>query len=174
MTDNKFTIGDTVLVSEKSHYSPGQTGTVIVKNMREFGTPYIGVQFLQPQYSLSGISAHSCDGAGKNGHCWWIRPEHLALVEKAGSVVTSMAKVRERRAGMKAGTKTNRVLNHLIAGNTITAGEAVILFSLFRLASVIHDLREAGHNITTTMKEDVNGTPYAEYKLVQKKRQVAA
>lgn len=167
MSNTKFTIGDTVLVSEKSPYCPGETGTVVIIDDPGL-EPAVGVQFIQY------VSGHSCRGAGKEGHCWWINTNHLALVEKAGTVVTSMAKVRERRAGMKTGTKTNRVLNHLLSGKTITAGEAVILFSLFRLASVIHDLREAGHNITTTMKEDVNGTPYAEYKLVQKKRSIAA
>jgi hypothetical protein len=71
-------------------------------------------------------------------------------------------------------TKTDRVLSYLLSGKTLTQLEAISLFSLFRLSSVVLNLRRQGHNIKTNLKVDVNGTEYAEYALVSKKLPRAA
>jgi hypothetical protein len=66
-------------------------------------------------------------------------------------------------------TKTDRVIAYLTSGRSLTQLEAISLFSLFRLSSVILNLRRQGFNIKTNLKVDVNGTEYAEYALVTKK-----
>lgn len=63
-------------------------------------------------------------------------------------------------------TRYDQVLNHLTSGRTLTQGEALVLGYGTRLAATIHALKKRGHNIVTTMKEDLNGYPYAEYSLV--------
>lgn len=61
------------------------------------------------------------------------------------------------------------ILAYLKKGNTITQFEAASLFGCFRLSARIHDLRELGYNIHTTMKvgKKANGNTcnYAEYEL---------
>jgi hypothetical protein len=62
-------------------------------------------------------------------------------------------------------THSKQILSHLKSGKPITAYEALVLFGCFRLAARIHDLREAGHSITTTRAETTNGATIAEYRL---------
>lgn len=62
-------------------------------------------------------------------------------------------------------TKRNQILAHLKSGRSITGLEALKLYGSFRLAAVIHSLRQDGYNIT---KENVkvgrsSGAPYARY-----------
>lgn len=62
-------------------------------------------------------------------------------------------------------TKLDHLKEHLRAGKTITQLEAIGLYSLFRLAARVHDLKKQGWNILTVEKRDANGSIYAEYKL---------
>jgi hypothetical protein len=62
-------------------------------------------------------------------------------------------------------TQNTLILNHLLAGNTITPLEAFGVFRVFRLAARIRELRNAGHKIITTRKVDPTGKVYAEYAL---------
>lgn len=63
------------------------------------------------------------------------------------------------------------IKDYLLAGNTLTSMDAYRLFGCTKLPSRIHDLRESGMNISTTMVEGETryGTTsrYARYKLVQ-------
>jgi hypothetical protein len=70
-------------------------------------------------------------------------------------------------------SKTDKVRLHLSLGKTITALEAMSLYSVFRLASIVHNLRRQGYNIVTHTKYDMNGTEYAEYVLVARKSRAA-
>ena len=63
-------------------------------------------------------------------------------------------------------TRIDQVIRHLSTGRTLTQGEATILGYGTRLAATIHDIKRKGHNVVTTIKHDINGYPYAEYKLV--------
>lgn len=63
-------------------------------------------------------------------------------------------------------TRYEQVLNHLTSGRSLTQGEALVLGYGTRLAATVHALKKRGHNIVTTMKEDLHGYPYAEYSLV--------
>lgn len=67
-------------------------------------------------------------------------------------------------------TRTQQVLAHLTSGRTLTQGEAVLLGYGTRLSSTIEKLRKRGHNIVTTMKTDINGYPYGEYRLLVRDR----
>ncbi len=63
-------------------------------------------------------------------------------------------------------SQKNRILNYLLAGNTITSLEALRLFGSFRLATRIWELKQEGWNISTTMI-NVNNANIAQYKLIK-------
>lgn len=66
-------------------------------------------------------------------------------------------------------TQNKEILAFMKEGHTITQFEAARLFSCYRLSARIHDLRELGYDIKTTMKtgKKPNGNTcnYAEYEL---------
>lgn len=62
------------------------------------------------------------------------------------------------------------LLEHLLAGKTITPIKALMVYGIHRLAARIRDLREEGHNIVTTRRTDECGHDYAEYRLVLRDR----
>lgn len=66
--------------------------------------------------------------------------------------------------------QTSAILQHL-RHDTITAFEALQLYGCFRLAARIKDLREAGHQIHTTMIEVPTGKRIAEYSLIKEASQ---
>lgn len=62
-------------------------------------------------------------------------------------------------------TAMARIERHLRRGKTITPMEALVVFGVFRLASIVHRLRQRGLAIETVLKNDENGHQYASYKL---------
>lgn len=62
-------------------------------------------------------------------------------------------------------TQKTEILRFLKAGNPITPLDALNFFGCFRLAAVIFDLREEGHEIETEMVSNGNGKQFAEYTL---------
>ena len=62
-----------------------------------------------------------------------------------------------RGLSMKTNTQDNQVLTHLEHGNTISPEEAIQLFNCYRLSSVIHRLRNAGHKIITHREPNRGG-----------------
>jgi hypothetical protein len=64
-------------------------------------------------------------------------------------------------------SQNDRVLCHLLAGNSITQLQALGLYGIFRLAARVKVLRDRGHKIETINKRDPNGKTYAEYRLRQ-------
>jgi len=63
-------------------------------------------------------------------------------------------------------SKTAAVLAHLKKGKTITSWQAFEKFRATRLADIIFNLRNSGHDISTEMIED-NETRYARYRLMK-------
>lgn len=63
-------------------------------------------------------------------------------------------------------SQNSRIANYLIAGNTLTALEALDKFGCIRLPSRINDLRNRGMNILTEMIE-VNGKRIAKYSILK-------
>jgi hypothetical protein len=64
-------------------------------------------------------------------------------------------------------TKIDLLKGHLRAGQSITQLEAIGLYSLFRLAARVHELKRQGWDIQTKIKRDANGSEYAEYVLAK-------
>jgi hypothetical protein len=60
-------------------------------------------------------------------------------------------------------TQAGRILEHLRAGNRITALEALELFQCFRLAARIHELRAQHWAIQERTVETASGKRVAEY-----------
>lgn len=58
------------------------------------------------------------------------------------------------------------VLRHLRAKGHISPMEALVVYSISRLAACIHDLRKAGYDVSTVIKQDAQGHGYAQYALV--------
>jgi Helix-turn-helix domain len=59
------------------------------------------------------------------------------------------------------------VLRHLERGLSISPLEAQAVYSVFRLAASINELRRAGYNIETELRQDGAGHRYARYRLVK-------
>jgi hypothetical protein len=66
---------------------------------------------------------------------------------------------------MPSKSQTQTLLEHMLAGKTITPMKAMMVYGVHRLAARIRDLRDAGHNIVTDLKEDESGRQYAEYRI---------
>ncbi len=73
----------------------------------------------------------------------------------------------------KRPTRPEQVIHHLKAHGRITDATARHQFGAFRLADAIYRLRTDraslvpdGQGILTVPREDLNGTPFAEYRIV--------
>ena len=75
----------------------------------------------------------------------------------------------------KTTSQTASILYHLENHGSLTAIEALELFSCFRLAARVADLREAGHAIQTEMRTMKDGKKIAVYSLpkIQKQGELA-
>jgi hypothetical protein len=62
------------------------------------------------------------------------------------------------------------VLDHLLAGKTLTPLKARAVYRIERLAARIFELKKAGHNIVCTVKLDESGREYAEYRMLTRDR----
>lgn len=60
-------------------------------------------------------------------------------------------------------SKMTLIKRHLQRGEEITQLQAFGLYSAFRLAARIKELRNKGWTIETTIKRDPNGSTYASY-----------
>ena len=67
---------------------------------------------------------------------------------------------------MSTEAQVKQVMDHLRKGLTLTAKEARIMFRCDRLAARIQDLRDAGHDIHTTM-ETGGRKRWARYSLIK-------
>jgi len=65
----------------------------------------------------------------------------------------------------RKGTKREAILNYLKSGKSITPLDAMQMFNSFRLATIIHDLRQDGYDIETISTETSSGVRFATYKL---------
>lgn len=62
------------------------------------------------------------------------------------------------------------VLDHLLAGKSLTPMKARQVYRIERLAARIFELKKAGHNIITTIRVDEAGKEYAEYRILTRDR----
>lgn len=64
-------------------------------------------------------------------------------------------------------SKTQRILEYLENGKTITNADAVDLFKAYRLSGIIYNLKKKGYNISTINEiNEETKTRYARYKLI--------
>lgn len=63
-------------------------------------------------------------------------------------------------------TQEQQILQYLEEHRTINFAESWRICGVFRLSSVIHRLRKAGHFIVTTQRS-INGKPVTFYKLIK-------
>lgn len=61
-------------------------------------------------------------------------------------------------------TQVQRIRAHLEAGKSITPASAIAVYGIFRLSSVIEDLRNSGMEIDCVLKYDEMGKQYGEYR----------
>jgi len=66
-------------------------------------------------------------------------------------------------------SQKDKIRKHLLTGQSITAGEALLVYGCFRLAARIRELRDDGVLIDAVMKRDANGKHYASYRLSSSK-----
>jgi hypothetical protein len=72
---------------------------------------------------------------------------------------------------MKQQSKQNEIKNHLLRGETLTGLQAIDLYGVYRLSSVINRLRKDSLPIETTMVNSSDGkTIFARYWIPINKR----
>jgi len=59
-----------------------------------------------------------------------------------------------------------KILSHLKERETISPVEALVSHGISRLAAAIYELRQEGWDISTEMRKDASGHPYARYRLI--------
>lgn len=143
MKDGKFEVGDRVRVDTDSWgiLQAGNKGTVYERSAQ-----WVRVRFDEGSYQ-KGNSYHDGD---------------LSLLPPLKKAAPSIAK------DIKLTPQARTVLKHLERRLRISPSEALITYSISRLASCIHEIRRAGYNVTTKVKEDEHGHKYARYTLVKK------
>lgn len=62
--------------------------------------------------------------------------------------------------------QARKILAHLESGRTITPMEAIVVYSVQRLAARIHEIRTAGYPVQRSIKRDMEGHPYGSYQLM--------
>lgn len=67
-------------------------------------------------------------------------------------------------------TQKQKVLKWLKSGRALTPIQALEQFGSFRLGAIIHELRNEGYEIKTTLIKNRYGNQFAKYKLIQKAR----
>lgn len=89
------------------------------------------------------------------GECW--EGDAFKLVNKTPSIATDLS--------LKPQAKT--VLRHLRKKGHISPAEALIVYSISRLAASIYDIRKVGYEVTVEIKRDAQGHKYAKYTMAK-------
>ncbi|WP_313196189.1 helix-turn-helix domain-containing protein [Shinella zoogloeoides] len=142
---SKFNVGDRVVLVRAEGMAAVQGATATVVESKWSAFTYV-------KWDRNSAAGRQSDGGYEHDRFQKIEPK------------------KPRQSKPKASdTKIAKLRSHLLAGRSITQLEAIALYSAFRLAARIHDLKAEGMKIDTIMKEDPNGSPYAEYRLRSKK-----
>ena len=59
-------------------------------------------------------------------------------------------------------SRSQRLLNHMLKGRTVSGRQALTRFGIYRLSSIIHNWRQKGFTIKTDMRTR-GGNTYAVY-----------
>lgn len=68
--------------------------------------------------------------------------------------ITLSPKVTSIADDLRLTPQARKVLSHLERGKGLSQMEALTVYSIFRLASRINELRDAGYEITSEIKQD--------------------
>lgn len=135
-----FKVGDRVRATDKVPefywWKPGAVGTVIKAE------PY--------NYFVIKFDGSVADAVGSvhadNGYIELLPPEAPSIAKD-----------------LKLTPQAKTILRHLNARKSISPMEALITYSISRLASCIHEIRKAGYEVLTSIKQDEQGHKYANY-----------
>lgn len=145
----KFSNGTRVqMISSQGSARTGMIGTIIKDNTP---LPHNLVDFDDMTTGHDGHANYS----GKVRSRYYVNRENLVEV-----VVATMP-----TAPANPQTKIDKLKAHFLSGKSLTQLEAIGLYGAYRLAARVHDLKKQGWKFTTVIKEDPNGSPYAEYRL---------
>lgn len=157
-----FKVGDRVTATEKGEWYNGLTGTVTTLDHPSKGS--LSVAFDGGTKGHSGPFPYGCgrkdcwNFGGTSKGLWSLR--NLKLVAPA-KPTRSIAK------DLRLTPQARTVLKHLEHRGRISPSEALITYSISRLASCIHEVRRAGYNVLCIIKKDEHGHKYARYTLIK-------
>jgi hypothetical protein len=150
----KFKIGDKVVSNSRGCWTYGLTGTIIPR--------YNGGEHLT--LLLVHFDAKDAKGNGHgHGPNWYLHPSDLKLKPKDDTFTIGTSS--DLAADINLPERLRRILGHLKAGKRITNVEGQTVYGEYRLSDVIHKLRGAGYDISTTVKKDEAGRKYSSYQL---------
>lgn len=93
---------------------------------------------------------------------WLLEADEFEVFPEAPAVPSKFDVSRAPRA---TAPQAVAILKHLKTGKTISPMEAIVTYSIMRLAPAIHDLRCAGYRIESDIRKDAKGHRYARYSL---------
>jgi hypothetical protein len=143
-----FKVGDTVRVAPKGLSNVKEAARLTAKVVKEIGSDIYAVEF--DQLLLSDDNLYSTTWYADAGN------HEIYPVKK---VKPTLADTINLAPGVR------RILSHLEKRGSISPVEAHVSYGDMRLAARIHELREVGYDIKTTMKRDEGGHNYARYSL---------
>jgi hypothetical protein len=150
----RFTIGQRVQATDIGHRDYKSTDVLEGVIVGDANTDMPLVNF--------GAHFDGHDGYESHGPlmptCWFVPVEDITALPDAIAPEAPASVPQGKQQG-------DRVLKHLLAGKSITQLEAFGVYRIFRLAARIHELKQKGHKIVTTMRIDETGKQYAEYSL---------
>lgn len=59
--------------------------------------------------------------------------------------------------------QARKILSHLESGKSITPSEAMVVYTISRLASCIREIRKAGYAVDMELRRDESGHKYGRY-----------
>jgi len=168
-----FKAGDKVLVARRdgdTSWTKGLTGTVVMQKPKKNVYGYLDNLDVLVEFSDKDANGqgHGDKGDGRYSsdatNRWWINSDRLDAAEET----LTLGDKPFTTAHFKAGSQTSTILSHLLRGKTITNAESMLNYGIFRLSDCIHKIREAGFDVSMTLKRDEVGRKYASYSLPAK------
>ena len=102
-----------------------------------------------------------------NDILWFCKPSELTMVKADIPIIPPATPAKKapiaRAVGLYPLTKT--ILRHMEKRGSISPMEALLTYGCARLAARIHEIRQAGIDVTTDLRTDEAGHRYARYSL---------
>lgn len=144
--NNKFNVGDRV---QTKRYGNG-----VIKSVPDMADDKWAARYFYAVELERNEFGHECGGLTAQDRGYWAEEEVLTLIPSAP--------VKPKRT-FTPSSQNGMILAHLLSGGALTRVTADHLYRVASLTRRIRDLRDAGHKIIATTKEDHTGRPYVEY-----------